>query len=56
MTGLTADQANFYQQNGYLAPIDIFTENEAGELYTFFQQLENDHSESLLGYGHNNAH
>ena len=29
MTALTARQVNFYQQNGYLAPIDIFTEDEA---------------------------
>lgn len=56
MTALTADQANLYQQNGYLAPIEIFTEDEAGKLYTTFQQLENDHGESLLGYGRNNAH
>ena len=32
MIMLTADQANFYQQNGYLAPIDIFTDDEAGKL------------------------
>ena len=29
MTMLTADQSNFYQQNGYLAPINIFTDEEA---------------------------
>ena len=32
MTALTADQANLYQQNEYLVPIDIFTEDEAGKL------------------------
>ena len=56
MTALTADQTNFYQQNGYLAPIDIFTEDEADALYTDFRRLENDHGKSLLGYGRNNAH
>jgi non-heme Fe2+,alpha-ketoglutarate-dependent halogenase len=56
MTALTTDQANFYQQNGYLAPIDIFAENEAGKLYKTFRRLENDYGESLLGYGRNNAH
>ena len=56
MTALTASQVNFYQQNGYLAPIDIFTEDEASKLYTTFRRLENDHGESLLGYGRNNAH
>ena len=56
MTALTARQVNFYQQNGYLAPIDIFTEDEASLLYTTFRWLENDHGESLLGYGRNNAH
>ena len=53
---LTASQVNFYQQNGYLAPIDIFTEDEASKLYTTFRRFENDHGESLLGYGRNNAH
>ena len=56
MTALTASQINFYQQNGYLAPIDIFTEDEADELYTTFRWLENDYGERLLGYGRNNAH
>ena len=39
MTALSAEQANFYQQNGYLAPIDIFTEDEAEKLYTTFKRL-----------------
>ena len=56
MTALKASQVNFYQQNGYLAPIDIFTDDEAGKLYATFRRLENDHAESLLGYGRNNAH
>ena len=56
MTALTARQVNFYQQNGYLAPIDIFTEDEASLLYTTSRRFENDHGESLLGYGRNNAH
>ena len=56
MIMLTADQANFYQQNGYLAPINIFTDEEASALYKDFQWLENEYSESLLGYGRNNAH
>ena len=56
MTALSAEQANFYQQNGYLAPIDIFTEDEADKLYTTFKRLEHDHGESLLGYGRNNVH
>ncbi len=45
MTALTASQVNFYQQNGYFAPIDIFTEDEASKLYTKFRRLENDHGE-----------
>ena len=53
---LTAVQTNFYQQNGYLAPINIFTDEEASALYKDFQWLENEYSESLLGYGRNNAH
>ena len=56
MTALTASQINFYRQNGYLAPIDIFTEDEADELYTTFRWLENDYGERLMGYGRNNAH
>ena len=56
MTALTTDQAEFYQQNGYLAPIDILTDDEADKLYATFRCLENDHGESLLGYGRNNAH
>jgi len=56
VTALTADQANFYRQNGYLAPIDIFTEDEADALYETFRELENDHGEALWGYGRNNAH
>lgn len=56
MTALTTEQTNFYQQNGYLAPIDIFTEDEARALYTTFQQLENNYGDELQGYGRNNAH
>ena len=56
MTALTADETNFYQQNGYLAPIDIFTEDEANALYTTFRNLENDHGDALRGYGRNNVH
>ena len=56
MTALTTDQVNFYQQNGYLSSIDIFTEDEADKLYTNFRRLENDHGKNLLGYGRNNAH
>ena len=56
MIMLTADQANFYQQNGYLAPINIFTDEEANALYKDFQWFENEYSESLRGYGRNNAH
>ena len=47
MTALKASQVNFYQQNGYFAPIDIFTEDEANKLYTTFRRLENDHGESF---------
>ena len=43
MIMLTADQANFYQQNGYLAPINIFTDEEANALYKDFQWFENEY-------------
>ncbi len=56
MAALTGDQVNFYQRNGYLAPIDIFTEDEAGALYKTFQNVEKDYGEALGGYGRNNAH
>ncbi len=56
MTALTTDQTSFYQQNGYLAPIEIFTEDEAVSLYATFQQLEKDYGEVLQGYGRNNSH
>ena len=56
MTALTTEQTNFYQQNGYLAPIDIFNEDEATVLYATFQQLENEYGEELRGYGRNNVH
>ncbi len=56
MASLTRDQVNFYQQNGYLAPIDIFSEDEAGALYETFQNIEKDYGEALAGYGRNNAH
>ena len=56
MTALTTDQTTFYQQNGYLAPIEIFTEDEARSLYETFQQLERDYGKVLQGYGRNNSH
>ena len=56
MIMLTADQANFYQQNGYLAPINIFTDEEANAIYKDFQWFENEYRESLRGYGRNNSH
>jgi len=56
MTALTTDQTTFYQQNGYLAPIEIFTEDEAVSLFATFQQPEKDYGEVLQGYGRNNSH
>ena len=56
MTALSTDQTSFYRENGYFAPIDIFTEDETSALYSTFRQLENDHGDALSGYGRNNSH
>ena len=32
MPALSLEQISFYNQNGYVAPIDIFTPEEAAEL------------------------
>ena len=56
MANLTSEQIAFYQDNGYVAPIDIFTEDEALALRQELEALERDHPEAVMGKNRNNVH
>jgi non-heme Fe2+,alpha-ketoglutarate-dependent halogenase len=56
MSGLTDDQVAFYNQNGYVAPIDIFTPEEAADLRAELEALEASHPEAVMGRNRNNVH
>lgn len=56
MSFLSPEQVAFYQENGYVSPIDIFTEDEAAEMRLELETLEADHAEEMMGKNRNNVH
>ena len=56
MTGLSAEAIKFYHDNGYISPIDIFTEKEAISFHDEFQSIETRYASNFAGLGRNNTH
>ncbi|MGU9962073.1 MAG: phytanoyl-CoA dioxygenase family protein [Candidatus Puniceispirillales bacterium WSBS_2018_MAG_OTU23] len=56
MAELSKEQVNFYHENGYIAPIDIFSEDEALALRSELEMLERDHADAVTGKNRNNVH
>ena len=56
MALLTEDQVQFYNDNGYVAPIDIFTEEEALAMRQELEAIEHDMPEAITGPNRNNVH
>ena len=56
MAGLSAEQVDRYERDGYLHPIDVMTEAEAGVLRERFEKAERDHPDALHAEHRNNAH
>ena len=56
MPALTPEQISFYNENGYVAPIDIFTPEEAAELRAELEALEASHPDAVAGRNRNNVH
>ena len=53
---LTKHQIEFYKRDGFLSPVDIFTEDEAAELRVALEQAEANWPEAFVGANRNNAH
>ena len=56
MPSLSPEQISFYNENGYVAPIDIFTPEEAAELRAELEALETSHPDAVAGRNRNNVH
>ena len=56
MTGLIEEQVSFYNKNGYLSPIDIFSPEHAAELRAELESLEAAHPDAVVGRNRNNVH
>ena len=56
MTGLNAEEIQFYHDNGYISPIDIITENEAISFHDELQSIETRYGSNFAGLGRNNTH
>ena len=56
MLGLTAEQLKDYKDQGYIAPIDILSAEEAKKIKTEIEYIEKKWPDELIGLGRNNAH
>jgi len=56
MTTLNANQLKDYQDNGYVAPIDILSVEEAKEIKKEIEYIEKKWPDELIGLGRNNVH
>jgi len=56
MAQLSDAQRDFYDRNGYIAPIDIFTVDEAAALRVELEALETSHPDSVAIRNRNNVH
>ena len=53
---LTEQQVTEYQEAGFISPIDVMSEQEAGEYHEKLQAAERDHPEHIHAENRNNAH
>lgn len=56
MVGLSDAQITRYRQRGWIAPIDVMDESEAGELLRLLEEAEERHPGELHAEHRNNAH
>ena len=56
MIGLSAEEIQFYHQNGYIAPINILTEEEAISFNDELRSIETRYGSDLADLGRNNIH
>jgi non-heme Fe2+,alpha-ketoglutarate-dependent halogenase len=56
MPGLSAEEVQFYQKNGYISPINILSEKEAISFHEELQSIESKYGSDLTGLGRNNTH
>jgi len=56
MTFLTSDQINQYNDNGYLAPINVLSQDEGLEVRKEIEKIENSWPNELDGLGRNYVH
>ena len=56
MSGLSVEDVQFYQKNGYISPINILSENEAISFHEELQSIESKYESDLTGLGRNNTH
>jgi len=53
---LTDEQIDSWHRDGFVSPIDIFSEDEANQLRTELEQAETTWPEAFIGAARNNAH
>tara|TARA_B100000965_G_scaffold382166_1_gene380310 strand:- start:993 stop:1820 length:828 start_codon:yes stop_codon:yes gene_type:complete len=56
MTILSEEQINKYNEDGFIAPINILSENETGEIREEIERIEKDWPNELEGLGRNYIH
>ncbi len=56
MSGLSVAQMDHYREHGWVAPIDVMSEEEAGELLRLLEEAEANHPDELHAENRNNAH
>ena len=56
MSHLTKEQIDLYNRNGFIAPIDIYSREEATALRQELEGLESSHPEAVTGRNRNNVH
>ena len=56
MYNLSQDQVSQYNEDGFIAPINVLSENEAGEVREEIERIEKDWPDELSGLGRNYVH
>ena len=56
MSNLSDQQINFYNEKGYVAPIDVLSKEEASEIRNEIEIIEKKWPDALKGIGRNYVH
>ena len=56
MSGLSAEEVQLYQKNGYISPVNILSEKKAASFHEELQSIESKYGSDLTGLGRNNTH